>query len=155
MIIPTVVQGLEIHGSSDLSFKIEHGVTRRNMTLYKEQQNTDMVKQYSYTFTTLFFSFFLYIASTGHLRKSTLMYIQLTIFFNTLIHVDINCISDKKNKSFHHKQAFICCIKKKINTALSEQYRNSRDKSLKETKSLPLTCKQTHDRSLSQLNTCI
>ena len=44
MIIPTVVQGLEVHGSNDLSFKIEHGVTRRNMTLYKDQQNKDMVK---------------------------------------------------------------------------------------------------------------
>ena len=55
MIIPTVVQGLEVHGSSDLSFKIEHGLTRRNMTLYKTHQNTDMVKYYSFTFMHDFF----------------------------------------------------------------------------------------------------
>lgn len=87
MIIPTVVQGLEVHGSSDLSFKIEHGLTRRNMTLYKTHQNTDMVKYYSFTFMHDFFfggrgrGLFLSITSTCHLRKSTLMYIQLTIFF--------------------------------------------------------------------------
>ena len=44
MVIPTVVQGLEVHGFSDLSFKIEHGVTRTNMTLYQAQQNTDTVR---------------------------------------------------------------------------------------------------------------
>ena len=88
MIIPTVVQGLEVHGSSDLSFKIEHGLTRRNMTLYKTHQNTDMVKYYCFTFMHDFFfleegggGLFLSITSTCHLRKSTLMYIQLTIFF--------------------------------------------------------------------------
>ena len=44
MVIPTVVEGLEVHGSSNLSFKIEHDVTRTNVTLYKGQQNTDKVK---------------------------------------------------------------------------------------------------------------
>jgi len=58
MVIPTVVQGLEVHGSSDLSFKIEHGVTRTNMTVYKAQQNTDMVRVsqfYLHTFLGFFF----------------------------------------------------------------------------------------------------
>ena len=58
MVIPTVVQGLEVHGFSDLSFKIEHGVIRTNMTLYKAQQNTDMVRVSLFCLHT-FWGFFL------------------------------------------------------------------------------------------------
>lgn len=58
MVIPTMVQGLEVHGSSDFSFMIEHGVTRTNMTLYRAQHNTNMVRVlqfYLHTFWGFFF----------------------------------------------------------------------------------------------------
>jgi hypothetical protein len=49
LIMPTVTEGIAIHGTKNMfieSFKIEYGVTKNNMKFYSELNNSTMVNMF-------------------------------------------------------------------------------------------------------------